>query len=45
MNYLEQFKYSKDDPAEFGVDLNINNKEKKNLMIATFQIFFLDQLE
>jgi len=29
MNYLEQFKYSKDDPAEFGVDLNINNKEKK----------------
>jgi hypothetical protein len=29
MNYLEQFKYSKDDPTEFGVDLNTNNKEKK----------------
>ena len=28
MNYLEQFKYSKDDPIEFGVDLNTNNKEK-----------------
>jgi len=28
MNYLEQFKYSKDDPIEFGVDLNTNNNKK-----------------
>ena len=30
MNYLQQFKYSKDDPAEFGINLNSNKSENKS---------------
>ena len=30
MNYLLQFKYSKDDPAEFGINLNSNKSENKS---------------
>ena len=30
MNYLKQFKYSKDDPAEFGINLNSNKSENKS---------------
>ena len=30
MNYLQQFKYSKDDPAEFGININLNKKENKS---------------
>ena len=30
MNYLQQFKYSKDDPAEFGINPNSNKSENKS---------------
>ena len=30
MNYLKQFKYSKDDPAEFGINPNSNKSENKS---------------
>ena len=30
MNYLQQFKYSKDDPSEFGVNPNSNKNENKS---------------
>ena len=31
MNYLKQFKYSKDDPEEFGVNINLRKKDNKNI--------------
>ena len=31
MNYLKQFKYSKDDPEEFGVNINLGKKDNKNI--------------
>ena len=31
MNYLQQFKYSKDDPREFDVDPNSNKNENKSI--------------
>ena len=30
MNYLQQFKYSKDDPSEFGINPNSNKNENKS---------------
>ena len=30
MNYLKQFKYSKDDPEEFGIDPNLNKNKNKS---------------
>ena len=29
MNYLKQFKYSKDDPAEFDINPNLNKNDNK----------------
>ena len=31
MNYLQQFKYSKDDPSEFGINPNLRKKDNKNI--------------
>ena len=30
MNYLQQFKYSKDDPEEFGINPNLNKNDNKS---------------
>ena len=47
MNYLEQFKYSKDDPIEFGVDLNTNiemmvNTKCSIVSLLTLMLFLYD---